>query len=405
MNKNNLSVFDRKKIVLGVTGSIAAYKAAGLCSKLVKLGAEVYPVLTPNALNFINPLTFSSLSGRKTICEQFKNEDKIYHVSLSHSADLIVIAPATANTISKLANGICDNFLTTAAVSAYCPVCVAPAMNQVMYLNGAVSENIARLKESGQYFFVEPDHGMLACGETGIGRLAEEDSIITEMSFLLNFKNDFKGKKILITAGGTKEFIDSVRYISNLSSGKMGYSLAREAYLRGAESVVLVSASKNMGAPFGVDLKIVENTSMMLEEINRFADQSDIIIMTAAVSDIVPEQKYAYKLKKNDDIISKLKFKENINILSQIARKKRKGQFLVGFSAESGENIENAKNKIADRNIDMIILNDISRKDIGFESEYNEVTVINKDMSEIKLEKNKKILIAREIFNILREKI
>ncbi|MBM3708811.1 MAG: bifunctional phosphopantothenoylcysteine decarboxylase/phosphopantothenate--cysteine ligase CoaBC, partial [Actinobacteria bacterium] len=235
MNLNNSSfLLSNKKIMLCVTGSIAAYKAAGICSSLVKLGAEVYPVLSPNALHFINPMTFSAISGKKAIFKQFLNEDKIYHISLSHSVDAVLIAPATANTISKLACGICDNFLTTAVISSNCPVLIAPAMNETMYLNNAVQENIKKLVESGKYFFVEPAEGMLACGEEGIGRLADEDLIISRLSGIIKFSNELKGKRVIVTAGGTIEFIDSVRYLSNLSSGKMGFAIAEEAYFRGA---------------------------------------------------------------------------------------------------------------------------------------------------------------------------
>jgi phosphopantothenoylcysteine decarboxylase/phosphopantothenate--cysteine ligase len=404
MNPDNLNIFKNKKIIVGITGSIAAYKAAGLCSKLVKAGAEVFPVLTPNAEHFIAPLTFSSITGKKAITCQFQNEEKIAHISLSHAADLIVIAPATANTISKIANGICDNFLTTAVISANCPVCIAPAMNQSMYLNDAVKENILKLKNTGKFFIVEPETGKLACGEEGAGRLAEDNVIINRLSELIEFKRDFSGKKILITAGGTREFIDTVRFISNISSGKMGLSMAEEAFFRGAQEVVLISASSGQVPPSGINFVFAENSEKMLSEVNKFLEGTHIIVMSAAVSDIVPERKYDYKLKKNDDIISRLKFRENINILGTISEKKKKNQFLVGFSAEHGENVENTIGKMKNRNIDMMVLNDISRSDIGFESDYNEVTVITSDEEQIKFEKNTKRLIARKIWDIIKEK-
>jgi len=393
------SLLNKKKIILGITGSIAAYKAAGICSKLVKSGAEVYPVMSPNALHFVNPVTFSAISAKKTIIEQYENEEKIQHISLSHSVDLIIIAPATANTISKIACGICDNFLTTAVIASYCPVIVAPAMNDSMYLNQIVVDNIEKLEKTGKYFFVKPIKGSLACGEEGIGKLASEDTIIEKASMLVKYSNDLSGKKIIVTSGGTREYIDSVRFISNRSSGKMGYELAQEAYFRGAQSVTLITTSKNIIKPYGIETVIVDDTSGMEEEILKRFSQSDITIMAAAVSDIIPENKFVYKLKKNDDIISKLKFKENINILKMLSELKNKKQILVGFSAESGENIENSKSKISDNNIDMIVLNDISRNDIGFESNFNEVFIISKNGDFRKLEKNSKRIIARQIFD------
>ena len=389
----------KKKIMLCVTGSIAAYKAASICSRLVKAGAEVFPVLTPNALNFINPITMSAISGKKALFAEYSNEEKIYHISLTHSVDAILIAPATANTISKLASGFCDNFLTTAVISSVCPVVIAPAMNEAMYLNHAIQDNISSLKASGQYFFVEPQSGRLACGEEGIGRLADEDVIIGRLSELISYKSDLKDKKIIITAGATIEHIDSVRYISNLSSGKMGTALAEEAYFRGAGRVVLVCASDNMQKPYGVDLVKVVNTQEMLDAIlNSFSD-SDITVMAAAVSDVVPDFRFNYKLKKNDDIISKLKFKENINILQKLSEIKKDRQYLAGFAAESGENIENATKKISGRNLDMIVLNDISRGDCGFGSDYNEVIILSKDGSIKKIPKNTKRMIARGIWD------
>ncbi|MCL5069724.1 MAG: bifunctional phosphopantothenoylcysteine decarboxylase/phosphopantothenate--cysteine ligase CoaBC [Actinobacteria bacterium] len=399
MDPSISSLLNKKKIILGITGSIAAYKAAGICSKLVKSGAVVYPVMSPNALYFINPITFSAISENKTIVEQFINEEKIQHISLSHSIDLIIIAPATANTISKLAYGICDNFLTTAVIASYCPVIIAPAMNESMYLNQTIQENIEKLEKTGKYFFAGPAKGNLACGEEGMGKLANEDTIIEKASMLIKYSNDLSDKKIIITSGGTREYIDSVRFISNRSSGKMGYELAEEAYFRGARSITLITTSKNLAKPYGVETITVEDTSGMKEEVLKRFGQSDITIMAAAISDIIPENKFNYKLKKNDDIISKLKFKENVNILKMLSELKNKNQILVGFSAESGEKIENSKSKISDKNIDMIVLNDISRSDIGFESNFNEVFLIGKNGNSKKLKKNSKRIIARQIFD------
>lgn len=397
--KSNVSILKKKKILLGITGSIAAYKAAGLCSKLINYEAEVFPVMTPSALNFINPITFSVISGKKTLIEQFKNEEKVYHIELSHNVDIILIAPATANTISKLAAGICDNFLTTTVISSNCPVLLAPAMNQSMYLNEIIQKNIKKLEETGKYFIIEPEKGRLACGEEGIGRFASEEKIIEKAVQIISYSEDLKGKKIIVTAGGTKEYIDSVRFISNKSSGKMGYSLAQEAFFRGADEVLLISTVKNLPAPYGVKMCYVSTTNEMKNEILNYFESTDIIIMAAAVSDIIPVKEFNYKLKKNDDIISKLNFKENINILQLLSKRKNTKQFLAGFSAESGENIENAKEKIAGKKIDMIILNDISRNDIGFGSDYNEVILIDKKGILKKIPKNKKNIISRLIWD------
>jgi len=272
-------------------------------------------------------------------------------------------------------------------------------MNEAMYLNHALQDNIKYLKESGKYFFVEPDSGRLACGEEGVGRLADENTIIGRLTELLRYKTDLKDKKVVITAGGTIEYIDSVRYISNLSSGKMGFALAEEAYFRGAGKVVFICASEHIQKPYGSDFVKVGNTREMLEAVLSHYKDADVTIMAAAVSDIVPDFRFDYKLKKNDDIISKLKFKENINILTKLAEIKRENQFLAGFAAESGENLDNAREKISSRNLDMVILNDISRKDCGFGSDYNEVIIITKNGELNKVPKNTKRMIARSIWD------
>ncbi len=398
MAKKKIS-FNKKRVMLGITGSIAAYKSAGICSKLVKLGAEVFPVMSPNAANFINPITFSSISGNKAILEQFKNREKIYHISLAHSIDIILVAPCTANTISKLAYGICDNLLTTTIVSSSRPVLIAPAMNEGMYLNPIIQENINKLKNIGSYFFTGPIKGKLAYGEEGFGKMEDEDIILEKLGNLLSYCDDLNGKKIIVTAGGTKEYIDRVRYISNISSGKMGVALAEEAYFRGAEKVFLITANKNLSLPYGVEVIFVEDSQEMKKQVLKYYKDSDVTIMAAAVSDVVPVKRFNYKLKKNDDIISKLKFKENINILKELASKKNKNQILVGFSAEDGININNVRDKFSGGNIDLIIANDISRYDIGFESDFNEVIVLKKDGSEKKLKKDNKRIISRKIWD------
>jgi len=401
----NVFIFKNKNIMLGVTGSIAAYKSAQICSRLAQSGARVVVVMTPNATKFVNPLTFSSISRNETIVELFKNKDKLYHISLAHSVDIIILAPATANTISKLACGICDNFLTTTIIAAKCPVVIAPAMNEGLYLDPAVQANVSALKKMGKYFFAGPIKGKLACGESGLGRMEDEDTIIEKAGGLLQYCTDLAGKKVMITAGGTKEDIDAVRYISNYSSGKMGYALAEEAYFRGAEKVILISANENLPAPYGVDVVYVKSSSEMKNEVLQHFSKSDVTIMAAAISDIIPEKRYDYKLKKKDNIISKLKFKENENILHILADKKGKSQYLVCFSAESTGNVKNALDKIRGKNIDMAVANDISRKDIGMMSDFNEVTIVTQDSCTKKLAKDKKRIIAREIWDGIIENI
>ena len=401
----NVFIFKNKNIMLGVTGSIAAYKSAQICSRLTQSGASVVVVMTPNATKFVNPLTFSSISRNETVVELFSNKDKLYHISLAHSVDIMILAPATANTISKLACGICDNFLTTTIIAAECPVVIAPAMNEGLYLNSAVQSNISALEGMGKYFFVGPIKGKLACGENGLGRMEDEYIIMEKAGDLLRYRTDLAGKKVMITAGGTREEIDTVRYISNYSSGKMGYALAEEAYFRGAEKVILISANKNLPAPYGVDVVYVKSSSDMKNEALQHFSKSDVTIMAAAISDVIPEKRYDYKLKKKDNIISKLKFKENENILHILADKKGKSQYLVGFSAESTDDVNNALDKIRGKNIDMIIGNDISRKDIGMMSDFNEVTIITQDGCTKKLTKDKKRIIAREIWDEIIENI
>ncbi len=395
----NKSIFLKKKIVLGITASIAAYKAASICSRLSGMGANVVPVMTPNALNFISPLTFSSISGNKTIIDQFENQKKIYHISLSHSADVFLIAPASADIISKLSYGIGDNFLTTSAISATCPVLVAPAMNESMYLDPLIQKNIQRLKESGKYFFIGPESGKLACGEEGLGKLENEDIIIERLAELLSYRKDLTDKNVIVTAGGTREFMDTVRYISNRSSGKMGYALAEEAYFRGARKVILISTTKSLPPPYGIDVEYVESTEDMKKSLIKHFKAGDIIIMAAAVSDIIPIKKYDFKLKKKNDILSSISFKENEDILKFLTGKKEKSQYLVGFAAESGYSSRDIMEKFKDKSVDMMVANDISREGIGMESDFNEVDIIKQDGSVRKLARDRKRIIARGIWD------
>ncbi|MBC7334260.1 MAG: bifunctional phosphopantothenoylcysteine decarboxylase/phosphopantothenate--cysteine ligase CoaBC, partial [Actinobacteria bacterium] len=370
-----------------------------ICSSLVKSGAEVYVVMSPNATNFVSPITFTSICGKKTAVDLFEEKEKIYHVELGHAIDVALIAPATANTISKVACGICDNLLTTIILSTISPVLFAPAMNESMYLDFVVQENIQRLIASGKYFFVGPRKGRLACGEEGMGRMEEPEVILESLAALLKYRNDLEGVKVLVTAGGTREYIDSVRYISNYSSGKMGYAMAEEAYLRGAKRVVLISTNPILPVPYGVEVYYVESSAQMKEKILECFGDFDITVMAAAVSDIVPAQKYEYKLKKKDDILSRIRFKVNESILDFLVKNKKESQFIVGFSAESGEDINSVKEKFESMGVDMLVANDISRKDIGMGSEFNEVLLMGPGGFIKKIEKDKKRIIARKIWD------
>jgi phosphopantothenoylcysteine decarboxylase/phosphopantothenate--cysteine ligase len=268
-----------------------------------------------------------------------------------------------------------------------------------MYLDPVIQKNIQGLKETGKYFFIGPKGGKLACGEEGLGRLEDEDIIIDRIGELLSYNSDLKGKKVVITAGGTREFIDAVRYISNKSSGKMGYALAEEAYFRGAGKVILISTTKNLPPPYGVKVEYAGDTAEMKKALLKYFSGSNITIMAAAVSDIIPLKKYDFKLKKKDDILSRIRFKENENILKLLAEKKKKNQYLVGFAAESGYSDKDVMEKIKDKNIDMIVANDISREGIGMESDYNEVDIIKQDGTVRKLARGKKRIIARGIWD------
>jgi len=399
--EDNSPVFSGKKIVLGITASIAAYKAAYICSRLTAGGAEVIPVMTPRALNFINPITFSSISGNETVTGQFVNQGRIYHVSLSKSASAYCIAPASADIICKLANGICDDFLTTSTLAAVCPVLLAPAMNEAMYRDPSVAGSIEKLKVMGKYQLAGPAEGNLACGEKGLGRMEDEEVIIGRLSQLLMISEELKGKKVLISAGGTREYLDAVRFISNASSGKMGYSLAEEAVFRGAGEAVLVSTVRERPVPYGVRIIYVDNTSQMKEAMLRELPGSHIIIMAAAVSDVVPESRADGKISKKDGLLGKLRFKLNENILHVLSTNKTGKQLLMGFAAESGYDADSVLEKFSGIDVDMIAVNDISGKDRGIGSDFNEVEILSRCGRPVKIPLNTKRMVARGIWDEL----
>lgn len=384
-----------KTILIGITGGIAAYKICELIRMYKKSGANVRVVMTPNALNFVTKLTLSTLSCNEVFVDNFDIKDyKPEHIALTE-ADIFVIAPASANTISKIANGICDNLLLSTACAFSKPILIVPAMNTNMWENKFVQENVQKLKTGG-YHILEPDEGFLACGTNGKGRMREVDEIFEKTSEILSGR--LKGKKILITAGGTKEKIDPVRFISNSSSGKMGIALADCAYAQGAD-VTLVST-------FGVNKpykNIIAETALEMEKVvkeNLYGE--DCVIMTAAVADYRVKNYSEQKMKKTSEDEISIQLVKNPDILKGICEMVKiegaiKPPLIVGFCAESENLLENAKTKIQNKGCDFLVANDISRKDIGFNSDENEVYILNKDLVIKHLEKNTKQNIAKQI--------
>lgn len=382
-----------KKIIIGITGGIAAYKTCDLIRKLIKLNADVRAVITPAAKKFVTETTLRTLTRNSVYCEQFDvPEWKPEHISLADSADLFLIVPASANTIGKMANGICDNLLTSLIAAFNKPVILAPAMNCNMWENSFVQENIVKLEKAG-FYIIPPESGELACGYEGMGRLADIDKIVDKVIEICNEGNFLQGKKIIITAGGTKEPIDPVRYIGNRSSGKMGIALADAAYSFGAD-VTLVSTIK-VDKPYKV---INLSTAMeMLETVKNEFSQVDALIMAAAVADFRVNSTSDHKIKKGEKENITLELVKNPDILKEISKIKRDNQVLVGFCAESRDLIKNAKIKIENKNLDFIVANDISDKEIGFNSDYNAVTIIDKSKNEVKIDKMPKKELAKFI--------
>ena len=386
-------MLENKNILIGITGGIAAYKICSLIRLYKKARANVRVVVTPNALEFVTKLTLQTLSNNEVYVDNFEiDEFKPEHIALTE-ADIFVIAPASANTIGKLANGICDNLLLSTACAFNKSILLAPAMNTNMWNNPFVQENLAKLKNNG-YHILNPESGFLACGTNGVGRMVEVEEIFEETSNILSEKQILKDKKILITAGGTREKIDPVRYITNSSSGKMGIALADNAYKMGAE-VTLVST-------FKVDKSyknIVTETAKEMEEVVKSnLDAQNCIIMAAAVSDYRVENVSEQKIKKDGEFNNVLKLVENPDILKEICEmRKNNDMVIVGFCAESENLLENAKTKIQKKGCDFLVANDISRKDIGFNSNENEVYVLDKNLQIQHIEKNTKENIAKSI--------
>lgn len=389
--------FLNKNVLIGITGGIAAYKICELIRLYKKQGANVKVIATENALNFVTKLTLQTLSQNPVAVKQFEVEEfKPEHISLADEADIFVIAPASANTISKLATGICDNLLTSVACAFKNPIIIAPAMNCNMWENKIIQENLNRLKELG-YYILEPEEGFLACGYNGSGRLCSIEKIFDKSIEILNSKKKLLSKKIVITAGGTREKIDTVRFISNFSSGKMGIALADEAYNQGAD-VVLISTVE-VKKPYKI--KVVESAIEMQVAVKEEFKDGDCLIMAAAVADYRAKSISDVKLKKTSENQSSeisIDLIKNPDILQEMAKNKRPEQIVVGFCAESENVLEFAKEKIQKKGCDYLIANDVSRADIGFSSNYNEVFILDKDSNITKIERAPKTQIAIKIF-------
>lgn len=369
-------MFKGKNIILGVTSSIAAYKSANVASALVKKGCNVNVLMTENTTNFINPLTFEELTKHKCIIDTFDRnvQYNVAHISLATSADAFIIAPASANVIGKIANGIADDMLTTTVMACKCPVIISPAMNTNMYENPIVQDNLAKLERFG-YIIVPPAEGRLACGAIGKGKMPDEQVLLDYLERALSDKQDFKGKRVLVTAGPTQESIDPVRYITNHSSGKMGYAVARQAMLRGAE-VTLVSGKVNLPPVPFVKMINVTTAEDMYNAVTAEFDNTDIVIKAAAVADFRPKRIADDKLKKADGMNS-IELEPTKDILKELGKNK-KNRFICGFSMETKNMTENSRKKLENKNLDMIVCNNLKVEGAGFQGDTNVVTVIDK---------------------------
>jgi len=396
-------LIEGKNIVLGVTGSIAAYKAAELASKLTQQSAVINVILSNSALEFISPLTFQSVTGRKayTDSDLWGGEGHVVHVQIGHSTNLLLIAPASANTIAKLAHGIADNLLTVTALAAKCPIVIAPAMDAGMYNHPATQENIKILKGRGVHF-IGPEEGHLASGLIGPGRMTEPSDIISEIRWLLSRNYPLNGRKIIVTAGGTREVLDPVRFISNYSSGKQGYALAQAALDFGGD-VILISAPTSLKAPRGCELVKVESADQMLKAVLKEIDSAHALIMSAAVADFRPVVIEKEKIKKEKGIDA-IKLENTVDILSEVSKAKKTRNLelkIVGFAAESQNLKANAQKKMNDKGMDMIVANDITDPQAGFAVNTNKVLLIFSDGSTEQLPLLQKSDVAEKIIQHL----
>lgn len=367
-----------KNIVLAVTGSIAAYKIAGLASTLKKLNGNITVLMTQNATNFINPITFETLTENKCLIDTFDRnfQYNVEHVSLAKMADVVLVAPASANVIGKLANGIADDMLTTTVMACKCKKIIAPAMNTNMYENPIVQDNMEKLKRFGMEV-ITPDTGHLACGDTGMGKMPSEETLLSYILKEIQCDKDMKGKKVLVTAGATREKIDPVRYITNHSTGRMGYAIARAAMLRGAEVTLVTGKTSLMPPPF-VRIIEIESAEDMYNAVMSNAASSDIIVKAAAVADYRPKKPADNKIKKKDGEML-LELERTKDILKTLGENRRENQFICGFSMETENMVENSREKLYKKSIDMIVANNLRTAGAGFETDTNIVTFITKE--------------------------
>ena len=393
---NNL---EGKTVVLGVTGSIAAYKIASLASALVKLRADVTVIMTHNATNFINPITFETLTGNKCLVDTFDRnfQYSVEHVSLAKKADIFMVAPASANVIGKIANGIADDMLTTTIMACKCPKLISPAMNTNMYENPILQDNLKKLEGYG-YEIIDPACGYLACGDTGAGKMPEPEVLLQYILKTISHEKDLEGKSVLITAGPTREAIDPVRFISNHSTGKMGYAIAENCVRRGAK-VTIISGPVSINPPMFAEVVKVSSAAEMAEAVKARMGDNDIIIKTAAVADYRPANVATEKIKKkDDDSDSKIILERTEDILSYVGNHKKTGQFICGFSMETENMIENSRKKLEKKNVDMIVANNLKVNGAGFGTDTNVVTFITRDDVR-ELEIMSKADVAEEIMN------
>ena len=388
-------MFENKSIIIGVSGGIAAYKTAYLVSALSKTEADVNVIMTENACEFISPLVFETLTGNKCYVDTFDRNFKfdVEHISLAKKADIFMIAPATANVIAKIANGIADDMLTTTFLASKCKKIVSPAMNTAMFENQITQDNIAKLKKYG-IGVVEPQNGLLACGDTGAGKMPEPDFLFDVIEREIAREKDMLGKKVLVTAGATMESLDPVRFLTNHSSGKMGFAIAKEAMLRGAE-VTVVKANTTAEIPNFVKIVEVSSAKDMFDAVTALSDQQDIIVKAAAVADYTPESYVDSKIKKKDGDLS-ISLKRTMDILKYLGENKKEGQFLCGFSMETDNMLENSKAKLSKKNADMIVANNLKDAGSGFKTDTNAVTMITRD-GHRSLELKSKAEVAKEI--------
>lgn len=365
-----------KKIVVGVTGGIAVYKACDLVSRLKKQGAQVRVVMTENAMKFVPGLTFATLSGNPVAYDTFKERNELEHISLAKWADIFVVAPATANIMAKMAAGIGDDLLSTTALAMTAPVLVAPAMNANMWRHLATQDNLNTLIRRGVNI-VGPESGHLACGDDDIGRMSDPEKIVNAIEDVLCRKQDYAGKHVLVTAGPTVERIDPVRFITNRSTGKMGYAIAEAARDRGAE-VVLISGPVRLALPAGLKTVAVESSAQLCENVLAWGDWADVVIQAAAPADFTPVHVADQKIKKTGEDMC-LALKATVDIAAELGKRKHEGQKLITFAAETNDVLENARRKLVKKNADLVVANDVSRSDAGFGVDTNVVTLISKN--------------------------